>query len=400
MTTPTLQEKSLEPRVLGSLRGGSDGPTLICVAALHGNEPCGIEALRRVFRALEGDASVLQGELVGLTGNRKALASGKRYLSRDLNRIWTEEEAQRIEAAGPPFEGDPEAEELFDLNRHLRQCFETARGSVFVLDLHSTSGPGAAFAVLDDTLENRAFALALRVPVVLGIEEELEGTLASYLLARGSITAGFECGQHDDPAAVDYGEAAVWVALEASGVLPRGARPEVDQARRLLAAATAGLPRVVETLYRHAVPAGDFFRAEPGFQSFQPIRTRQTIGWNTAGPVPSPRSGRILMPLYQPQGDDGFFIVRDVRALWLRLSAAVRRLGMERIVHWLPGVRCKPGAAEVFVVDRRVARWYALELLHLLGFRRHGQAGRYLEVSRRVRQRPRRSARQGAQRGA
>jgi predicted deacylase len=385
LTAPTLQEKSLEQRVLGRVRGGSAGPTLLCIAALHGNEPCGIEALRRVFRALEGDADTLRGELVGLTGNRKALANGKRFLSRDLNRLWTEEEARRIAAAGPPFEGEPEAEELFDLNQHLRQCFEAARGAVFGLDLHSTSGPGPAFAVLDDTLENRAFAMELQVPVVLGIEEELDGTLASYLLARGAITAGFECGQHDDPASVDRGEAAVWVALEASGVLPRGARPEVDQARRLLAPATPGLPRVVETLYRHAVPRGDFFRTEPGFQSFQPIRTRQTIGWNAAGPVPSPSSGRILMPLYQPQGDDGFFIVRDVRALWLHLSAVVRRLGMERIVHWLPGVRRKPGAAEVFVVDRRVARWYALELLHLLGFRRHGQAGRYLEVSRRVR---------------
>jgi hypothetical protein len=59
---------------------------------------------------------------------------------------------------------------------------------------------------------------------------------------------------------------------------------------------------------------------------------------------------------------------------------------MERIVHWLPGVRCKPGAEDVFIIDRRVARWYALELLHLLGFRRHGQAGRYVEVSRRPRQ--------------
>lgn len=400
MTAPTLQEKGLEQRVLGRVRGGDDGPTLVCVAALHGNEPCGIEALRRVFRSLEGDASALHGELVGLTGNRKALAHGKRFLSRDLNRLWTEEEAQRIDAAGPPFEGEPEAEELFDLNQHLRECFETARGAVHVLDLHSTSGPGPAFAVLDDTLENRAFAMELRVPVVLGIEEELDGTLASYLEARGAITAGFECGQHDDPGAVDRGEAAVWVALEASGVLPRGARPEVDQARRQLATAAPGLPRVVETLYRHAVPPGDFFRAEPGFQSFQPIRTRQTIGWNMAGPVPSPRSGRILMPLYQPQGDDGFFIVRDVRALWLHLSATVRRLGMERIVHWLPGVRCKPGAADVFVVDRRVARWYALELLHLLGFRRHGQAGRYLEVSRRARPSAPRKAPRGAKAGA
>jgi hypothetical protein len=93
------------------------------------------------------------------------------------------------------------------------------------------------------------------------------------------------------------------------------------------------------------------------------------------------------MPLYQQQGDDGFFIVREIRTFWLHLSAWTRRLGLERIVHWLPGVHSKPGADDSFVVDRRVARWYALELLHLLGFRRHGLLGdRYLEVSRRPRQ--------------
>jgi len=385
LTVSTLRERGLEERVLGRFRGSAPGPTLICVAALHGNEPCGVGALRRIFRTLGSGEIDLRGEIVGLTGNRKALAEGRRFLTRDLNRLWTEDEAQRIEASGPPFDA-AEDEELYELSRHLEEAFQAARGAVFLLDLHSTSGPGPAFAVLDDTLENRAFAMELPVPVVLGIEEELDGTLTSYLLTRGAVTAGFECGQHDDPASVDRGEAAVWVALEASGVLPRRSRPEVESARRLLAASTPGLPRVVETLYRHPIPAGEPFRTEPGFVSFQPIRARQTVGWDRVGPVRAPRGGRILMPLYQPQGNDGFFIVRDVRTFWLRLSAAARRLGMERIVHWLPGVRCKPGEEDVFVVDRRVARWYALELLHLLGFRRHGQAGRYVEVSRRPRQ--------------
>jgi succinylglutamate desuccinylase len=385
LTVSTLRETGVEERVLGRTRGSGPGPTLICVAALHGNEPCGVGALRRIFRALGSGDVELRGEIVGFTGNRKALVEGRRFLSRDLNRLWTEREARRIEASGPPFDA-PEDEELYELDRHLRDAFQAARGAVYLLDLHSTSGPGPAFAVLDDTLENRAFAMQLPVPVVLGIEEELDGTLTSYLLTRGAVTAGFECGQHDDPASVDRGEAAVWLALEASGVLPRGSRPEVETARRLLAASAPGLPRVVETLYRHPIPIGEPFRTEPGFVSFQPIRARQTIGWNLEGPVRAPRGGRILMPLYQPQGNDGFFIVRDVRTFWLRLSATVRRLGMERIVHWLPGVRCKPGAEDVFIIDRRVARWYALELLHLLGFRRHGQAGRYVEVSRRPRQ--------------
>ena len=37
-------------------------------------------------------------------------------------------------------------------------------------------------------------------------------------------------------------------------------------------------------------------------------------------------AGVSLMPLYQKQGSDGFFIVRDVKRIWLSLSTLARRL--------------------------------------------------------------------------
>ena len=39
----------LYPRVLGDLGSGDAGRTLLCVAALHGNEPAGAQALEKVF---------------------------------------------------------------------------------------------------------------------------------------------------------------------------------------------------------------------------------------------------------------------------------------------------------------------------------------------------------------
>ena len=71
------------------------------------------------------------------------------------------------------------------------------------------------------------------------------------------------------------------------------------------------------------------------------------------------------------------------RPFWLRLSAQLRALGVDRYVHWLPGVRRHPEHADSLVVNRRVARWYALQLLHLLGFRREIEAGDTLVVQRR-----------------
>lgn len=369
-------------RVLGRV-GPAGGLVLVCVAGLHGNEPAGVVGLARVIERLESDPEGLEGELVGLLGNRCALVEGKRYLRRDLNRMWQPERLRRLRAGGAPEE--PEEDELRDLDRELTPLLAGATdGRLHVLDLHTTSAPGPAFAVLDDTLVNRAFALGLGVPLVLGLEEELDGPLLHYMVDLGAVAASFESGQHQDPAAVDAAEAAVWLALEASGVLAPGSRPEPVAARRRLAAGAAGLPQVTEVIYRHPVAPGDGFAMAPGFLGFEPVAQGQALGRDRGGKVTAPRRGRLLMPLYQSQGDDGYFLVRDVRPMWLRLSTLLRRRHLERWLHLLPGVRRHPDQPGTYVVDRRVARWYALEIFHLLGFRRHGAAGPKLVVSRRV----------------
>ena len=91
------------------------------------------------------------------------------------------------------------------------------------------------------------------------------------------------------------------------------------------------------------------------------------------------------MPLYQSQGADGFFVIQPIRMLWLKISATVRRLHLERVIHWLPGVERHKEETTRFRIDRRVARWYALELFHLLGFRREQITEHELMMSRRTR---------------
>jgi len=387
--TPSPVSDALErlahgPRVIGELRGEADGPVLICVGSLHGNEPAGALALERLLRRLASPPPAgLRGCLVGLVGNRRALAAGRRFLHHDLNRFWNRERAARLRQRSEPLEA--EADELRDLDRELERLLKEGEGRpVFFLDLHTTSGQGPAFANLDDTLPNRKFALELPVPLVVGIEEELAGTLASYLCDRGVMTVGFEAGQHQEPEAVDRAEAAVWIALEASGVLPRGSRPEVAAARRLLTENRGALPHVVEVLYRHVIHPGDRFRMLPGFRNFQPIAAGQLLAGDHRGPIVAHVDGCILMPLYQEQGEDGFFVARRIRPMWLKLSEYLRRLRLERYLHFLPGVRPNPALAESFTIDRRWARWYALQIFHLLGFRRFDEVGRYLVMARRT----------------
>ena len=117
-----------------------------------------------------------------------------------------------------------------------------------------------------------------------------------------------------------------------------------------------------------------------GYQNFQPIQSGEEIADDRRGPVRVGEDARLLMPLYQAQGSDGFFVVREFRPFWLHLSYALRVLGLNRIVHWAPGVRKHPDRPGAYVVNKNVARWYALQLLHLLGFRKHKEVGDVLIV--------------------
>lgn len=374
-------------RVLG--RCGGHGPTLLVIAGVHGNEPAGILGLDRVFARLcpedpaEGEAirRQMSGRMVGLAGNLAALAEGRRYLHEDLNRLWLPDRLARVRSDVAVLA--TEDRELRDLDRELTNVLESATGPVYTLDLHTISGPGPAFTVLDDTLRNRTFALELGVPIVLGIEEEVSGTLMHHLSDQGVTAVGFESGQHESPDAVERAEAAIWLAMAAAGVLPVDF-PEVSAARDRLARDSARLPEVVEVRDRHHIEPGDRFKMLPGFAGFRRVKKGQTLGSDIHGPVRAPEDGRLLMPLYQEQGNDGFFLVRSVAPLFLRMSASVRRLRLERFLHWLPGVRRHPELEGAYRVDRRWARFGALELFHLLGFARRGPRGRVVTFARRT----------------
>jgi len=71
-------------REIGRLVGAAPGPTLVAVAGVHGNEPAGIEAARRVFARLERGGVAVRGELVVFAGNAAAMRLGMSALMRSM----------------------------------------------------------------------------------------------------------------------------------------------------------------------------------------------------------------------------------------------------------------------------------------------------------------------------
>lgn len=369
-------------RILGDIAGERPGPLVVAIGGLHGNEPAGVTAARAVATRLREEALPLRGRFLALAGNLGALARGERYLERDLNRVWSPKEVTELPRVLPERQRAEERErrELFEV---LSRALAAAPGPPLVVDLHSTSADGPPFCVFSDSLANRRLARALPVPAILGLEERVRGSLLE-LLAEWRVRAlAFEGGRHDAPSTVWHHEAALWILLVAAGALPASAVPSLEQARARLRSAAAGLPGFIEVRYRHGVAPGRAFRMLPGFRCFQQVRRGAPLAEEEGREVCAPFEGRVLLPLYQGSGDDGFFLGRDVHPGWLALSAVLRRLRAERLAGLLPGVDPHGEREETWVVDRRWARFGALSFFHLLGFRREEEIGPVLLLARR-----------------
>lgn len=319
---PGAEEADEEPdrrpsggRTLGVHRGERPGPLLVCVAGVHGNEPAGVAALRRVLAELaEPGTPAARGRFVALAGNIGALEKSVRYLDRDLNRQWTGTKADSLRGGSAGHDRaslGPEGHEQRSLLRALeRELEEDRRGPAYLVDLHTTSGRSSPFGIVGRRERCRRFARKFPMPRVRGLERYLPGMLSEWACRRGFASLTAEAGQHDEPSSVDRHRAVVWTALAAAGLVGPEAAPALE-ARRLLAEASETLPRRLDVRYRHAIVPGDGFRMKPGRRNFEPVRRGDVLAESREGEIAAPESGFLFLPLYQELGSDGFFLVRE-----------------------------------------------------------------------------------------
>ncbi|MEN8143658.1 MAG: succinylglutamate desuccinylase/aspartoacylase family protein [Gemmatimonadota bacterium] len=364
--------------------GSGDGPTLVCVAGLHGNEPSGILAVDRVLFLLHRRQPAFRGRFIAFAGNLPALRERRRFLSSDLNRGWHTRRVSGLRERSQAGAALPaEDNEIVELTEAIDETFLDAANGLYVVDLHTTSSVSAPFVTLGDTLRNRSFARMLPVPFVLGIEEQVDAPMLEYLSERGAVTMGVEAGQHDSAASVDRHEWALWAVLQRLGCLDLAHVPEASGSVRQLRESTLGLSRVFEVRHRHEVTPNDGFVMRPGYRNFQKVEQGEVVADNRRGEISVPEDGYLFLPLYQAMGDDGLFIVQPVARAWLRLSWLLRRLRVSEIVHWLPGVHRLPERPNTMLVSRKIARWFAVQVFHLLGYRRDRTSEEYYVFGRR-----------------
>lgn len=292
-----------------------DGPLLLCVGGLHGNEPGGVEASLRINQALElGKITGVRGRIVSILGNRSALRQKVRFISTDLNRLWVPQRVTQIKNTllnGGNKPGGmktlaPEDREQFELYQCLSEILEEEKDrEIYFIDLHSTSAHGSPFIICADSDGSKEFAAKFPIPIISGLGA-LVGTLLEHMTSLGANSFVCEGGQHDaDETVIALEHLLLSVMLKLKMI---NGEEDVN-AREVLKSLANGVPRRLHITYRHAITEKDQFRMKPGYRNFTAVKQGEVLATDAQGDVSCPSDGLIFMPLYQARGEDGFFLV-------------------------------------------------------------------------------------------
>ena len=281
------------------------GPRLIVLGAVHGNETCGTQGIRRVIAELDaGTLAITRGSLTLVPiANPVAYARGQREGDRNLNRDFRE-------VVSPETAEDRIANHLAPL----------LAAHEVLLDLHSFSSQGEAFAFIgptDNQDELEPFAQAAReeaLAAVLGPSRIVHGWMSAFaagvnarkgsgitgsaindsvaygvgttefMRAHGGCAVTLECGNHADPGAPDVAWRAIHQTLAHLGLIDRPAP------------VTSGPKEVIELHQVHdrRDPGDTFARV---WRSFDRLRQGDLIATRADGQaLTAPQDGYVVFP--------------------------------------------------------------------------------------------------------
>jgi len=306
-------------RLIGRFTGTEKGTLLICFGGMHGNEPAGVQALEKMFQMLEVEPITnpnfnFKGRLLGLRGNLRAMQAGERFIKKDLNRQWTQANVDRIFSA-PISQLDEEDLELKENLELIRQeIADYNPEKIVVLDIHTTTAFGGIFGIATDDPESLRIAVELHAPVITGIMKGIKGTSLHYFnkdhFDYDIVPVVFEAGQHDEQVSANRAIAALTNCMRTVGCV--NAQDVENKHDEILIEYSKGLPKVASLIMKHTINQGDNFVMAPNYKNFQPVTKDEVLAHDRHGEIRAQQDGLILMPLYQKQGDDGFFLIEKV----------------------------------------------------------------------------------------
>jgi len=291
-------------RIIGEIKGSQEGPLIIYVGGIHGNELQGLLALEHVFNSFDIDTTTLSGKAIAVRGNLAAIKSGKRYVSKDLNRIWNIADSL----------DETEVKEVEEY-KALKSLIETELqignySQAYLIDLHTTSAPTIPFAVTTNNSSNKDFVNLLGIPYITGLDGFLDGTMLEWMCTKGHCGLAFEAGQHHSDISMIKHEAFIRLSMYYAGFITELSADRLTTLKHQLEDELKTKHNHFVLVDRYKIAKGENFKMEPGFSNFEHVYKGEILAQNQNGNILAKTDANIFMPLYQKQGDDGFFIIK------------------------------------------------------------------------------------------
>ncbi len=253
-----------------SLNTHVPGKRVAAVCNVHGNEPCGRAGLQRVLDAHE----LRSGALIIIDANPEASLLDQRYVSADLNRMFTD----TLLGQANPHHELARAQYLAKIIPELKLDY--------AVDIHSTSSATRFPFAVGFAGSEEIMRLSPTARISGWNADFMAGTLVEWLCKQGIPTATIECGQHRAQEAVDVSERALLAVLSHFDLLDLASPLCKDPQESF------------EIKAQISVRDGPSFRFTKPYSSFDALLPGEITAYDSTGPYVAPDEPgfSILMP--------------------------------------------------------------------------------------------------------
>ena len=260
--------------------------------SMHGNEPCGAEAIRRIAFAFEnGTLAPAKGTIFLVHANPEATSQGRRHTreGEDLNRLWDFEFTETLR------------EEAWGYEHHrVLELKEVLGGLDVFLDLHSAGTSTPAFGVSNGEAQIDEIAKQIGIAYLVQSWHGLaDKVIIGFLKLTGIPALSVECGAHDDPKISETAQEIAMNFLRVTGAIDDGHGTNGSDVRTV---------HVVETITK---PSEEFhFGAR--WTGFQQLAPGTLVGRDRVTEIRVSQACYAVLPNLNVQvGDDVIYLAVD-----------------------------------------------------------------------------------------
>ena len=291
-------------RLLGKYGAGLSGTTLIATADALGNKKNGIVAIQRVLKALADLDLPMKGLFLGFAGNTGSYKKG--LLGEFTESFCIEQNPLNQDE----YLGYNKAEEFVELIEEFEKIPST---DTFYLDIKTCSNLNHPYLCHSKSSGSRKFVTNFPCYKVGGLQDFITDHFGFYLNAKNYSGCTLKAGVHGILPADQIHESIIWLALWHSGCLQEEDIPDLLHHQDILKRCIpVDKTASFEVIFKYTLREDEFFRMIPGYENFQKIKIGEVLATSDGGSIVSQWDGRIFMPTYHTQCNDGFFVLKEL----------------------------------------------------------------------------------------